>query len=737
MIFKENAPAYWDRGFSVIPADGKRPKLKNWPSYLDNGISDETKREWLSQRDDRNLFLLLGGPLPEGNKLLGIDIDDDKLIRSVSGLLGSNLIAKRGKRGINIFVSASPEIGSTKINCSGDLEHVDILAKGKGTVIPPSIHPDTGEPYTWVGASLLDSKQTSLPVLDTRLFRVLKTALESEHLPQIITGRTTNETALRLVGQLVKSGATDDEIRSFIFGALPENYQGNTRSEISTMIKGAREKGFDEEEKSESQKQSEIALEALSDLSLFKTETGEAFAEFRLLEGALISEKIKSQTVQEYIEFKYYTAEGKPISAQGLNEVKSVLRAKAKFTGPTKDVYVRKAVMDDSIYIDLGRKDGKHVKISVGGWEIITDPVVNFRRPSGFGELPLPILGGSYEKMHKLFGLGGPNSVLRLAFELACFIPYGPNFLLMTQGSQGSGKTKQNESIKKVVDPSAAPKLRLPRSEHVLAIQASEAFLLSYDNASALKWEMSDALCTVITGGGLIKRELYTDDGTKIFKYQSPVMLNGIGEYADRPDLLERALQLNLPRIPKTGRKSERLIDQKFEALLPEYLGFLYACVAMGLANLSETPESETIRMADAMRWLNALEPATGLPEGTFTTVIESAQLKSKIERIESNVFCMELYRLLRTRNGRFEGRVGELFDELTDIYGRTAVGMPKTPSGLSKMLARYEPMLEVIGIFFEFHEKNRDGRPIEIRIDEDQADFLPTISKRSQDRLS
>jgi hypothetical protein len=239
---------------------------------------------------------------------------------------------------------------------------------------------------------------------------------------------------------------------------------------------------------------------------------------------------------------------------------------------------------------------------------------------------------------------------------------------------------------------------------------------------------MSDVLCTVATGGGLITRELYTDDGAKIFTFKRPVVLNGIGEYADRPDLLERSLQLDLARMPQGQRRSERSLDHEFYKLLPGHLGFLYDCVAHGLANLDETPEIVSIRMADAAQWLVAIEPASDLPEGTFLTVIEAAQNSMMYDRIETNIICIELLKLLRGDEDRFHGTVGELHTKLLGEYGRVPPGMPKTPSNLSKALTRLEPMLEVIGIFFEFQDKGREGRPIEIRLDQDQAQFVPDL---------
>lgn len=730
MTFSIEAPNYRAAGYSVIPANGKRPFMNDWTKYLGSPPTENEMDAWVSQYTEANSFLLLGGEQPDNTQIINVDVDDDLLIRVAHAIIGKPLISKVGKRGEGIFVCVPNDSGikSTTIKGAGDLGNIDILGKGKGTIIPPSIHPDTQKQYMWVDQSLLEVDPSDLPVLDRHKFKLLKAVTESEFTAQILTGQSTNEATLRLIAKLVSLGAGDEEIKAIIEALLPDDYQGNTMTELNAMIAGARKKGFDEEKKDEG-KQSDIALSVLGDnIHLFRTELGEAFAEISHPNGARISDKIGSSTITEYIEYKYYRSQGQAISSQGLNEVKSTLIAKAKFTGPTEKVFVRKAYHNGCIYIDLGRVDGKTVKISADGWDITSKPPVRFRRPLGFGELPLPKRGGSFNAMYKLYGLDGPNLVLRLAFELTALSPDGPYFILLTQGSQGSGKTKQNESIKNTLDPSAAPKLRLPKTERNLAVQARDTFVLSYDNASNLSWEMSDVMCTVSTGGGLITRELYTDDGAKIFTFKRPVMLNGIGEYADRPDLLERSLQLDLARMPKGQRRSERSLDREFQKLLPQHLGALYDCVAYGLAHLDETPEIVSIRMSDAAQWLVAIEPATGFPEETFLTVIQGAQTKMMFDRIENNIICIELLSVLRKNDDRFEGTVGELHNALIGEYGRVPAGMPKTPSNLSKALTRLEPMLEVIGISFEFQEKGREGRPILILLDQDGAQFFPEV---------
>jgi hypothetical protein len=58
-------------------------------------------------------------------------------------------------------------------------------------------------------------------------------------------------------------------------------------------------------------------------------------------------------------------------------------------------------------------------------------------------------------------------------------------------------------------------------------IQAKEYHLLVYDNASGMKGDISDALCTLATGGGLATRKLYSDDELQVFTASRPFIING------------------------------------------------------------------------------------------------------------------------------------------------------------------------------------------------------------------
>jgi hypothetical protein len=56
--------------------------------------------------------------------------------------------------------------------------------------------------------------------------------------------------------------------------------------------------------------------------------------------------------------------------------------------------------------------------------------------------------------------------------------------------------------------------------------------------------ELSDALCTIATGGGQAGRQFYTNGEEHIIEAHNPVVLNGIGAVITRADLLDRTPSL-------------------------------------------------------------------------------------------------------------------------------------------------------------------------------------------------
>lgn len=108
-----------------------------------------------------------------GNGLIAIDIDMESLVAPITERLPRALVAKRGAKGLTLFYRGDTDkIRSRNVRIDG-VGAVDILAWGKQTVLPPSIHPRTGEPYTYTTDETLEdvakSDLTEITVEDMAL----------------------------------------------------------------------------------------------------------------------------------------------------------------------------------------------------------------------------------------------------------------------------------------------------------------------------------------------------------------------------------------------------------------------------------------------------------------------------------------------------------------------------------------------------------------------------------------
>src|SRR5207302_5469046 len=196
------------------------------------------------------------------------------------------------------------------------------------------------------------------------------------------------------------------------------------------------------------------------------------------------------------------------------------------------------------------REDAAVAQIGVTGWSVAPLTLMSFWRSPGFGEIARPEPGGDIEALRRLLHLGDREWLLVLAFLLSSLRPRGPYLCLLIEGEQGSGKSVLCSIIKRVIDPHQLEKFRLPTTDRDLMIQAKDHYLLVFDNVSGMRGDISDALCALATGGGFGTRKLYTDDELQVFNFCRPFIINGIADFATRPDLVERAIILQLPTMP-------------------------------------------------------------------------------------------------------------------------------------------------------------------------------------------
>lgn len=525
---------------------------------------------------------------------------------------------------------------------------------------------------------------------------LIKTVFSSEHYPVLFRGKQTDDAALRLGAQIVPYTKDYDYVRSIYASGLPEDYQGDTLERIEHYIDSAAAKNFDEmtpKKKSGAAVLLDI-VENQDDITLFHDNLDQTYISVPSKGGGERTLSLAGKEAKLWLKRLYYETTGSPLNSQAFSDALANINAKALYDGEQKTTSLRIARHKKSIYWNRGDKEGTVIKIESEGYKVIKKSPVSFLCSGNMSALPLPegpdpcLLA----ELQDLFAVDDSTFHRILAFLISSIKPEGPYLCLIVQGEQGSGKSYLTSLIKESIDPSQASKLRLPTSERELMIMAAQFHLTVFDNISGISNNLSDALCTLATGGGFAARQLYTDEELKIFVESRPFILNGISGITHRADLLDRSLSINLPSMSPEKRKTESELKQKFREIHPYLIDFLLRVTSTALKRYDEVNAPNDIRMADTARWLIAAEPETGLPKNSLINAIRQSQNEIVTETMERNSLAVALHQMLE-ENGVFDGTVGELLSVIGERRFKHDRFFPTTPAQLSKELDRLIPL--------------------------------------------
>ena len=234
--------------------------------------------------------------------------------------------------------------------------------------------------------------------------------------------------------------------------------------------KAAEAPGEDEKKKRESKTDKLIKM-ALGDFELFHDKDLKAYATIQR-DKHRETFPLRSKAFRTCLSGRFWAQYGEGIGGQILQDALGTLEGHAIHGGPCRPVYVRLAVHNDTIYLDLGSDSFEVVEITSSGWRVLgNQSVVKFRRPSGMGVLPYPTTGGSIESLRKYINLfTSEDWPILVGYILMCFNPWGPYPILSFTGEQGSAKSTGEKVIKAITDPSTAPLRSLPKETRDLAI---------------------------------------------------------------------------------------------------------------------------------------------------------------------------------------------------------------------------------------------------------------------------
>ncbi|MFI5455212.1 MAG: hypothetical protein ACHRXM_07140 [Isosphaerales bacterium] len=443
---------------------------------------------------------------------------------------------------------------------------------------------------------------------------------------------------------------------------------------------------------------------------------------------------LKSAAFRDWLIDGYFRDRRELPSDWSMRRVLAALEATARFEGGTPSIFVRVGHDGNSngngngigsaCYLDLADSGGQAVEIGPGGWSVVNNPRIHFRRPDGHLPLPMPGREGSIDLLRAYVNLTDRDFRLLIVWMAAALRPVGPYPILALYGQHGSTKSTLAKVVRLLIDPQAGPPLAEPRNTRALMVTAVNGWVLAYDNISVIPRWLSDGLCLLATGGALADHASFTKGERTVIHAQRPVILSGIEEFIRRDDLSDRSVVLDLPPILPSRRRLEHEFWASFHQDYPRILGGLLDAVAGGLRALPSVRLTELPRMADFATFAEAVGRKLGWPAGTALSEYNENRREATMNQLEDSPVAAVLLDLGPDYLNDWSGTPTELLSELTALAGKHADSprWPKSPQWLTIELRRIAPLLGIHGIFVH-STRGKYGRVLSITRDRKVAE--------------
>jgi len=748
---------------------GKHPRT---PNGLNDATVDPAQIQtwWRANgRAPSNLAIAAGEP----SGLVVIDVDPrhggDECLACMEAELGPlprECTVKTGGGGIHFYLRYPVDHRIPSRN--GWRKGIDVKSDGGYVIAPPSMH-GQGQPYKW------QSRNGSPPSIPPKWLGALREADEAPpaasrnlalnghcvllqraqqyaaSVPGALEGNR-NDAAFSLAGHLA-SFITDtgerlreDEILSVVRTWNIRCEPPLDDAELNTCVASALKNGTprankevtvlpaeagDSDDKRDDDKSAErkphknqatLLVELAGEASLFHDPEGEAYARFPVGQGEHFHwevARVRTRGFRRWLSQRFYRTYRSVPAAQSQQDAVGVIEAMAVFDGDRREVSVRLAQFESRIYFDLANDHWQVVEIGRDGWRILDDSPVMFRRPKAMLATPTPE-AGNIQELNRFANVTDDDWPLVLAWLVAALRPSGPYPVLAVHGEHGSGKSGLCKKLRLLVDPNTAPLRADYREPRDLMICANSGWVMAFDNLSHIPSWLSDCFCRLATGGGFSCRTLYENDEETIFNAQRPLVLNCIEEVITRPDLLDRSILVNLPRIEPVRRRADTQLDRKFEEARPRIFGGLLAAVVSALRNEATVTLPSLPRMADFAIWASAAESALGLAKGQFIAAYDASRAAGTETAIETSPVGRAIVEFIAAVR-HWSGTATELLTALESQAGEKTKALkswPGSPNILGGAIKRLAPNLRDAGLAVEFDKKGkRRTRIIELSV--------------------
>ncbi len=380
-----------------------------------------------------------------------------------------------------------------------------------------------------------------------------------------------------------------------------------------------------------------------------------------------------------------------------IEAIQDEVSEEARINGEEITIYNRIAYVGGAIFIDLGTRDRRMVKVTKGGWTVGNYKIF-FKRHDEFDELPVPVKGGAISDIFSFFPkLPERDLCLIMSWLIATYFDGIERAFLLVEGDQGFGKTRIARLLRTFVDPSNDMVTSYNDNVAEVAQHIDHNCLPIYDNFSSISRKVSDLLCGAFSESSYVKKKLYTDGEDYVFTLSGNIIFTSKGLKNAQTDLLDRCYKIQVKKVDSLY-DSKQIFTEQFEEIKPQLFGAILDIVVATMNEIDNVPTAGRYRTVDFDRHALAAARVMGFGDELFFEARRRCE-KVKIIGIANNTALVEaMANFLNSNNNFFSGYMSQL-TEILPSYTSEPKLITKHPPALSAQLKKIKNELNALGI--------------------------------------
>lgn len=696
---------YAARGYSVIPVGrDKKPLISEWKPYQERRATAEEIRAWFSRFPAASIAIITG----QISGIVVIDVEEGGKTTN----LPATVMSRTGGGGYHFYYKHPGSPVKNKVRLR---DKTDIRGDGGYAVAPPSLH-KSGRRYEWAVSPEQSGFAGLPPWVLNMVIQGGGTGIDWDYFLAAKNHEgTRNMKAAQYAGKLVADLKPEEWeavgwLRFRDWNAA-KNKPPLEEAELRTVWESIRKVEAEKRQNKPGGAGTGSATKLVSlvqqipGLVLFHDDRNAPFARIPI-GGHTEIRPCGSEEFTQWLSQLYFEKYESVPSTKAISSAVTTISGLARLKGEEHQLNNRVAWLDGAIWYDLSDKAWRAVRITAGGWNVVDDPPILFRRFSHQRAQVEPCQKGDAREILKFIKVTNPDhQLLILAYLVACFVPDIAHPVLNLCGAQGSAKTFVTKILRSLADPSVLEVVGVLHSRNELAQVLYHHWFIGLDNLSSLRQWMSDVLCRAVSGDAFSKRQLFTDDGDVIFAFQRCICLNGVNLVARSPDLLDRSIIIELERIPEELKRGDSEMRPEFQQALPRILGGVFDALVKAVQIKPNVKLTRKPRMADFAEWGYAIAEALGSSGEEFMAAYRRNIDNQHRVVVGESVLAHVLLSLLEKSGNQYGGTPSALLTTLANEADALGIelkgerGWPKQSSQLTRQLNQLKTNLAEAGV--------------------------------------